>query len=120
MARILLVDDDDLVRNSIARVLVKEGYELAIAQGAEEAAKIAKSDEFDLIISDIRMPGRNGVELIKDVQTYFRKERGKEIPIIFITGYPGESLNLGAEFLGEVVFKPFDLSRLLIAIREYL
>lgn len=120
MGKILLIDDDNLVRSSVARILIKDGHEVASAEGPEQGMKMVQGSEFDLVISDIRMRGKNGVDLVNEIQSYLRDERKKEIPIIFITGYPGDRLQLRADFLGEVLLKPFDLNQLIFAVREYL
>lgn len=120
MPRILLIDDDELVRKSVERLLRREGYATELAQNADEGIEKASEISFDLIISDIRMPGKNGVEAIRELRKLFDEKVRKDVPIIFITGYAEMSDQLKAEHLGEVIFKPFDLDRLLITIREYL
>lgn len=120
MRKILVVDDDKLVLESVNKVLKREGYETSLAQSADDAITKAQKESFDLIISDIRMPGKNGVEAIRELRTLFDEKIRKDIPIIFITGYAEMSDQLKAEHLGEVIFKPFDLDRLLITVRDYL
>ena len=118
--RILLIDHDPLVSKSVGKLLAQQGYEVKTAGSAIEALTLAAQFEFDLIISDIRMPGKNGVEAIREIRKLFDKHFKKDIPIIFITGYAEASDELNAEELGEVILKPFDLDYLLITIREYL
>lgn len=118
--RILVIDDDRLVRESIRNVLKREGFEAVLTKDAYEALDRLKAEEFDLIISDIRMPGKNGVETIKEVRQLINEHGKRDIPIIFITGYAEMSDELDAEKLGEVILKPFDLTRLLMTVREYL
>ncbi len=120
MRKILVIDDDHLVLESVNRVLKREGYETSLAQSADEAISKAREESFDLVISDIRMPGKNGVEAIREMRRLFDEKIRKDIPIIFITGYAEMSDQLKAEHLGEVILKPFDLSKLLMTIREYL
>ena len=118
--RILVIDDDRLVRESIKNVLKREGFDTVLTKDAYEALDRLKAEQFDLIISDIRMPGKNGVETIKEIRQLINEHGKKDIPIIFITGYAEMSDELDAEKLGEVILKPFDLTRLLMTIREYL
>ncbi len=118
--KILVIDDDDLVRRSVQGILRLEGYESVCAKDAFEALEKIRNAEFDLIISDIRMPGKNGVEAVREIRKMFNENTRKDIPIIFITGYAEVSVELDAEALGEVILKPFDLSRLTMTIREYL
>ena len=118
--RILVIDDDDLVRKSVQRVLVTAGYNVTCAQDANQAIDEIKKQDFNLIVSDIRMPGKNGVETVREIQKIVSQHSPKDIPIIFITAYADTSEQLGAEFLGEVIIKPFDLDHLLITVIEYL
>ena len=120
MSKILLIDDDELVRRSVLKVLEHEGYLAEVAESADQAIEKTKQTSFDLIISDIRMPGKNGVEAIKEIRRLFDQAGVGDIPIIFITGYAEMSDQLNAESLGEVILKPFDLNRLILTIREYL
>ena len=119
-AKILVIDDDPLVRESVKRILKREGYIPELAESAREAVRKAGEQYFDLIISDIRMPGKNGVEAIREIRNLFDEKARKDIPIIFITGYAEMSDELKAVHLGEVILKPFDLQRLVMTIREYL
>ncbi len=118
--KILIIDDDDLVRKSVSNILIKAGYEVAVAQDSFEAITEIKRQNFDLIVSDIRMPGKNGVETVRDIRKIVKQHSDRDLPIIFITGYADTSEELDAELLGEVILKPFDLEHLLITIREYL
>ncbi len=120
MKKILVIDDDELVLKSVDKVLKREGYEITLAQNAQEAIEKAQKEQFDIIISDIRMPGKNGVETIREIRNLFDKEVRKNIPIIFITAYAEMNDQLKAEHLGEVILKPFDINQLIMTIREYL
>lgn len=118
--KILVLDDDDLVRETISTVLKREGYKAILAKNANEALEKTRTEHFDLIVSDIRMPGKNGVQAIKEIRAFFNKNGVGDIPIVFITGYSDMSEELKAEEHGEVILKPFDLDHLLVTIREYL
>lgn len=120
MRRILLVDDDKIVRESVNKILIREGYVTELAQNASEALMKIADQEFDLIISDIRMPGKNGVEVASEIRKLFRAKARKEVPIIFITAYAETVDELKAVNFGEVILKPFDISELVMTIREYL
>jgi len=115
-----LVDDDPLVLKSFTKLLFTEGYEIIPASSYGEAVAAIDTKEFDLVLSDIRMPGKNGVETVSDIQSRLVKAGKSDLPIIFITGYAELGAKLHANFLGEVLHKPVDNNRLLTVIRDYL
>lgn len=90
------------------------------AASANEAIAAISEKEFDLVLSDIRMPGKNGVEAVAEIQARLLEAGKKDLPIIFITGYSDLSASLKAPFHGEVLQKPVDNERLLFAVRDYL
>ncbi len=118
--KILVLDDDPLVLRSIELVLKRDRYDCACASTAEEAIQQAQMQDFDLIISDIRMSGKNGVEAMNEIRSMFKKDGKNDIPIIFITGYSHDAVLMNAEGVGEIILKPFDLNRFLVTVREYL
>jgi CheY-like chemotaxis protein len=118
--KILVIDDDPLVLKSVGRVLQKANYDYVLADDGFKAEEELKKQHFDLVISDIRMPGRNGIETVKEIRNLVNQTTKKDLPIIFITGYATMGQELNAEELGEVILKPFDLDHLLNTIREYL
>ncbi|MFH1413947.1 MAG: sigma-54 dependent transcriptional regulator [Candidatus Omnitrophota bacterium] len=79
---ILVVDDDPLVRRSLSELLTLSGYAVSAAKDGEEVLELLKTYEADVIISDIKMPKINGVQLLKAV-----KKASPGTPVIFITGY---------------------------------
>ncbi len=118
--KILVIDDDSLVLKSFETLLKKAGYDVLTAASYEDALRIFESSSFDLVLSDIRMPGKNGVETVTEIQSSLVNAGKKDLPIIFITGYSKESIQLNASFLGEVLSKPVDSEKLLFTIRDYL
>jgi CheY-like chemotaxis protein len=119
-AKLLVIDDEDLVRRTVDTALKRHGYDVVLACDAFEGLEKAREGRFDLIISDIKMPGRNGVEGIKEIRRLFDESGIGDVPIIFITGYANLGEELNAEKLGEIILKPFDVEHLLATIREYL
>jgi len=94
--KILVVDDEEIVRVQIGRVLTKEGYSVTLAPGGEEALSIMDKASFDLVLSDMVMEGMDGLALLKTVNQKFPKTI-----FMIITGYGSlasaiESLRLGA------------------------
>ena len=80
---LLVVDDDERIRNLLSQYLVKEGFIVSTASGAEEARKKIQLIKFDLIILDIMMPGDDGLTLTKEIRD------NSDIPIILLTAKSG-------------------------------
>ncbi|MBI4832954.1 MAG: response regulator [Candidatus Lindowbacteria bacterium] len=101
---ILLVDDDQEFRKAMKKMFEKSGYDVTVAADGREALEILSKSSFDLIISDLRMPNLNGMELMEAI-----KKEKMDVPVIFITAY-GEVesymdlMNLGAfEYINKPV-----------------
>jgi two-component system, NtrC family, response regulator AtoC len=94
--RLLIVEDEDTLRESLKRVFLREGYDVEASESAEAALKTLEGGPFDLIISDIILPGMNGIELLRKC-----KERDSGGTVIIVTAYASletavESLRAGA------------------------
>ena len=116
MAKILLVEDDDLVRDMLAQVLKRAAHEVTTAANGEEATSILKSLNPDIMVTDIIMPKKSGITLISEVKNQHPKMEiiamsggGRLDP----TGYLDLSESLGATVSFE---KPIDNAALLMAI----
>src|SRR3989339_709621 len=117
MARILLVDDEQGILNTLTILLKSEGFEPAAALGAEKALQILIEEEFDLMISDIRMAPMNGMELLRIVhETY------PNMAVIMLTAYGQVDSAIEADQLGASAYvkKPFRTEELLMAIEKAL
>jgi len=117
---ILLIDDDKLILMTLKRLLTKEGYKVTTAQsGVIALARIAVSD-FDLIISDIKMPDMDGIETVRKIREYLAQNGKKLIPEIFITAYAKEEIYQKAIELkvAGYIEKPFDIKTLLKTTKE--
>src|SRR6185295_8963409 len=68
-AKILVVDDERSIRELLEIVLKKEGFDVTVAQNALEGLERSKSTEFDLVVSDIKMPDKSGIELLRDLRS---------------------------------------------------
>jgi two-component system response regulator HydG len=114
---ILIVDDDPLVCESLKEMLILEGYRAdGVLDGQAALAKI-RDDHYQLILSDIQMPGLNGIELLKEL-----KGRSPDTTVIFITGHGHiagavEAIKLGAY---DYITKPIDDLRLKLTINHAL
>lgn len=117
---ILVIDDEELVAESLMRLLRKEGYAVTIAKSGEEAIGKVKETNFDLIISDVRMPGLDGIETVKHIRAYLKKENKKLIPEILISGYADADKYDEAVYLKviEYLYKPFDNAQFLQVVKK--
>jgi two-component system response regulator MprA len=107
--KILVIDDEPMVREAVGRVLSSEGYAVAFAKdGAEAMARLA-SDPPDAILLDLMMPGMNGRQFLSAL----RADLGLDLPVVVMTAVHGlgqRAISLGAT---DVVEKPFDVDELL-------
>jgi DNA-binding response OmpR family regulator len=115
-SHILLVDDDALLRRSLAFNLEQANYRVSTAANAEDALALARRDRPDLVLLDIGLPGMDGLDALR----YFQAQVG--VPVIFLTARRREldqvlGLELGAD---DYITKPFDLDVLLARIKAVL
>ena len=115
--RILIVDDDKLVRWSLIEVLNKNGYEATSTETGEEAINKIEDARFDLVITDLRLPGIGGFEVLNRV-----KEINPSTKVIMITAYGSESVANEARAKGAelLVNKPFEINRIREEVKEIL
>ena len=116
MANILVVDDEDMVRSVIRQTLAKKGFDVREARNGTEAVRMYKADPADLVITDIIMPDKEGIELIIEL-----KAINPDLKIIAMSGGgrtgSTDYLALAREFGAEYVFeKPFDRGDLVAAV----
>lgn len=114
---ILVVDDEEGLREGLRSLLEDEGYVVLCAEDGEKALEIVQETHIDLMLTDMRMPGMSGIDLLKHV----RKIR-KEIGVIILTGYGEiesyiEAMNFGAM---EYVSKPFKVNELKFIVNKIL
>lgn len=119
--RILLIDDDPLVLVSLTQLLQKQGYAVSPANSAQKALEKIWEGDFDLVVSDIRMPEKDGLQTIEEIKEWQRRN-GKQSGFMFITGYADEDAPQHATRLGvdEFILKPFDIQQFLGAIERQL
>ena len=120
--RLLLIDDDEVVLQSLGRLLESQRYVVERARNGMEALEKAQNQEFDLIISDIRMPGMDGIEVLQRLREINQERWRKAIPEILITGYSDENAYLRALKLKvtDYLYKPFDVNEFLERISRRL
>jgi DNA-binding NtrC family response regulator len=115
--RILIVDDDEGIRASLAAVLKKKDFDVDTAKNGKEAISKTRKSFYNVLLVDIKLPDMEGVELLRRIQDTVPKMRK-----IIVTGYPTlnnavQAVNLGAD---AYVIKPFDVDNLLMKINEQL
>lgn len=119
MAKILIVEDDEQLREMLTQVLERENYHVFGSSNGEEAIRILKQSQIDLLITDIIMPQKDGTRLIMEIRKDF-----PDLQIIAISGGarhidPQNPLLIAKKLGAHVTFaKPFKLNELLGAVRE--
>ena len=113
--KILVVDDERSIRNTLKEILEYEGHEIALAENGLVAIEMVKAKPYDLIFCDIKMPEMDGIEVLDKIQ-----EINSEIPVVMISGHGNidtavESIKKGAY---DFIEKPLDLNRILITLRN--
>ncbi len=117
--KILIVDDEDMIRETVRDVLAGYGCEVAIAADGDEAIELIQRQPFDLVLSDIKLPTRNGYEVFAAA-----KAANPKTPVMLMTGFgydPNHAIvRANREGLTAVLFKPFKVDQLLGEIRTAL
>jgi len=117
MSKILIIDDERSIRNTLKDILSYESYQVSLAENGMEAIKMVGSNEFDVILCDIKMPEMDGLEVLEKLQ-----EIAFDVPVIMISGHGNidtavEAIKKGAF---DFIEKPLDLNRILITIKNAL
>ncbi|MBC8870835.1 MAG: response regulator [Planctomycetes bacterium] len=108
-ARILVIDDDPIVGRSCEGILAPDGHDVSVAFTGEEAMRRIESNDFDIVLLDLRIPGSGGLGLLRTI-----RKASPRTEVVVITGYPSienakESIRLGAF---DYVTKPLPPQRL--------
>lgn len=117
MDKILIIDDDESIRKTISNYLKKQGYEVFSAPNGLTGIDITQKEHIDLVISDIRMPGLNGIQVLEKI-----KEMDSQIQVILITAHDDMQSTVLAMQKGAYDFieKPLEIERLKIAVKRAL
>ncbi len=120
--KILAIDDDGLVRKTLELLLKEAGYEPTMAAGGQEALELLPQKNFDLVITDIRMPGIDGLQVIQAVRDYCGGMKRSVIPTIVLTAYKDEPIRQAVARMGvkEFLLKPFKLEEFLKVLERSL
>ncbi len=113
--RILVIDDDEIAKDVVVSLLMKEGFTVTSARDGLEGIREIRTKDFDLIITDLKMPGADGIEVLKEA-----KRLKNNILVVIITAYGTlenaiEAIRLGAY---DYITKPFKLQELLILVEN--
>jgi DNA-binding response OmpR family regulator len=114
--RILIIDDEPMIVESVGYNLGLEGYEVIAANHGDAGFKLAETEKYDLILLDLMLPGMSGLEICRSIRQH------SEVPIIILTAKEGEidrvlGLELGAD---DYVTKPFSMRELIARVRTVL
>jgi DNA-binding response OmpR family regulator len=120
MATILVIDDAEYVRERVGHFLQKEGHTVFTAENGEEGCKIIRDNEIDLLITDVVMPGKGGVEVLIEMKGSLKNKK-----VIVITGKvspDSDAFKILVNQLGaqRVLFKPFKKDELIDAVNNVL
>ncbi|HUI50436.1 MAG TPA: sigma-54 dependent transcriptional regulator [Terriglobales bacterium] len=116
-AHLLLIDDDANTLASLARAFRLAGHEATVCDNATRATELVKNEHFDLILSDVVMPGKTGMELLEEL-----KKTGLQTPIVLISGQANIEMAVKATRLGALDFleKPLSTDKLLLTVENAL
>ena len=128
MTKVIIIDDEEDIRIVLKEIFVREGFDVAVASNGAEGLNLLREEGADLVITDIIMPGSDGVETAYDIRKEFPKTKiivmsgggnvassGYEPTAITTTAYLASAAAVGADF---TLTKPFDREELIKAARE--
>jgi DNA-binding response OmpR family regulator len=107
--KILVVDDEEGARELFFTILTDEGYDVTLANGGQEALTLFQNGQFDLVVTDIKMPGMDGLQLLQEI-----RKGGSKVDVIMVTAYGEVETYLKAMSLGaaEYINKPIRIKEL--------
>lgn len=119
MSKILVIEDNPTILDNLQELLEAEGYEASVALGGEEGVRLAQYEHPDLILCDMKMPGKDGIEVLSELRSY---RETTLIPFVFLTGHADKEswrhgMDLGAD---DYLVKPFTRAELLSAVEARL
>ena len=116
--KILIVDDEEVIRRVLRSLLRKEGYEVIEAEDGGAGVELAKKEDPDVILMDLMMPGMGGLEACRLLK---KDEKTKNIPVLVITALGGENKTEAIDAgIDDFVSKPFDAEEISIRVKSML
>ena len=122
MAKILIIDDERAIRNTLKEILEFEGYTIDVAENGRQGLDRALMGAYDLIFTDIKMPEMDGMEFLAKYREGMAQQNSEEAPVVVITGHGSVDAAVDALKGGAFDFiqKPLDLNRLLLTTKHAL
>lgn len=124
MAKLLIIDDERGIRNTLREILADEGHEVDVAENGKQGLEMAQAKAYDLIFSDIKMPEMDGLEFLAKLKNdeHDANDANGECPVVMISGHGDvetavQALKMGAY---DFLLKPLDLNRILITTKNAL
>jgi signal transduction histidine kinase/CheY-like chemotaxis protein len=116
-ASVLVIDDEEVIRTFLVEALSAEGFEVSAAESGEEALKIVRRRRFDLAITDLKMPGMDGIQTLRAL-----KDADRDLQVVIMTGYASLDTAVGALKGGafDYILKPFLPSEISMLLRRAL
>ena len=117
MAAILIVDDEKAIRDVLSDTLSFLGYKVTVASSGHEGLRLFLNNSFELVFTDMRMPGMDGWSLAHHI-----KDKSPNTPVVLITGSDRETVmkTLKGSFVDTVIFKPLSLEDIIKTLQEFL
>ncbi len=115
MSRLLVVDDKEMMRDSVATMLARKGHSVVVAAGAGQALEKIAQRPLDCVITDLQMPDRSGLELLGEIRRH-----DEQLPVVFMTAFGTVETAVAAMKLGAFDFltKPFSGDELLVTVHR--
>jgi two-component system response regulator PilR (NtrC family) len=112
---ILVIDDEEIMREILETLLVREGYDVRLAESGAEGVELARSSEFDVVIVDVMMPGMNGLDTLAEL-----KKIDDDLPAVMITAFASVETAIAAMKSGafDYITKPFKNDEVLVVLRN--
>ena len=115
--KILVVDDDDSIRDIVSKMLCRLGFNVASADCAESGLALFLKNKFDLVITDFSMSGMDGIHLAYNI-----KEKSPSTQVVLMTGHDKEFIlsKIKGTAVAQALFKPFTLAEMDVTVQELL
>jgi len=113
--RILVVDDELLIRDLLYDFFSSQGWDIVVADGGQKAVQYLRNQQFDLVLTDLKMPDMDGLDLTGKIRSLYR-----DLPVIIMTGFPSFDSAVAAlrNKVEDYVVKPFNINQLFKAAKK--